>query len=177
MKASWTLTTAMCLAGSLAIGVSHAASLPATDVAAPALDAMPDLILVQSPEPPPGLQDRIERLWQNRAIIEDALQAPRQAMPAEPLEPQARAIQPPEATVATVPEVPAVLPEPELSGGLQDRVSCEAAAAIVEDYGFSDIRTADCSGELYRFSATRDGAAYSIGVTASAGEIAEVNRE
>ena len=57
------------------------------------------------------------------------------------------------------------------------QVSCEAAAGVVADYGFTDVRPANCSGDLYRFSATRDGTDYLIGITAASGEIAEVSRE
>ena len=121
----------------------------------------PNVVLVQGTELMPVPPDRMARLMQHRSIIETALQPHQQAMPAEPVQPQPRALQVPEPMLSTVP---------------QESVSCEAAAGIVADYGFSDIRPTNCSGGLYRFSATRDGTGYEIGITADAGEIADVSR-
>ena len=104
------------------------------------------------------------RLRQHRALLESALRPPGEPLTAEPVEPQVRALQAPE-------------PMPEPAPQAQAKVSCEAAAGVVAEYGFSDVRTADCSGDLYRFSATRDGTAYSIGIASASGEIAEVSRE
>jgi hypothetical protein len=116
----------------------------------------PDIMLIQAAPPREAAADRMMRLRQNRAILENALRAPQEQAQEPAHEP-----------------APAAPPAAEA----QAPVSCEAAAAIVADYGFSDIQATDCAGELYRFSATRDGTAYSISVTAAAGEIAEVNRQ
>lgn len=138
-----------------------------------ALGRPPYLLLAQAP-------DRLSRLWQHRSILEQALQAPLEAMPeTPPALPRARPLQvpvpEPELSSISEPEIAAV-PE-QFAETPENAVSCEDAATIVADYGFSDIRPTGCSGELYRFSATRDGSAYSIGVTAAAGEITEVSRE
>jgi hypothetical protein len=124
----------------------------------------PDIMLIQAAPPLEAAGDRMMRLRQNRAILQNALRAP-QEPPQEPPQEQ--------------PQEPAHEPAPAAppAAEAQAPVSCEAAAAIVADYGFSDIQATDCAGELYRFSATRDGTAYSIGITAAAGEIAEVNRQ
>lgn len=138
-----------------------------------ALGRPPYLLLSQAP-------DRLSRLWQHRSILEQALQAPPQAMPeAPPALPRARPLQVPvpEPELSSVPQ-PEIAAVPEQVAEIPDNaLSCEDAATIVADYGFSDIRPTGCSGELYRFSATRDGSAYSIGITAAAGEITEVSRE
>jgi hypothetical protein len=55
-------------------------------------------------------------------------------------------------------------------------ISCEAAADIVRDFGFSDVRSTSCSGQVYGFDAARDGSAYSITISAADGELTEVRR-
>jgi hypothetical protein len=57
-----------------------------------------------------------------------------------------------------------------------ERISCEAAADIVRDFGFSDVRSTSCSGQVYGFDADRDGSAYSITISAADGELTEVRR-
>lgn len=159
MKVPCILAAAAVFSGHLLIGSALAALLAGTDSG---LTSTPTLMLAQGEEPISVTSDRMARIRQHRSIIESALQPPRQAMPAEPAEPLARALE---------------APEPLLSTGPEEQVSCEAAAGIVAEYGFADVRPTDCSGELYRFSATRDGTAYAIGITAAAGEIAEVSRQ
>jgi hypothetical protein len=150
----------------------------------------PDIMLIQAAPPLEAATDRMMRLRQNRAILENALRAPHQPpqaplqepMPAAPpADVQPEQAQPeqgqPEQGQPEQGQPEQGQPEQELTAETQAPVSCEAAAAIVADYGFSDIQATDCAGELYRFSATRDGTAYSIGITAATGEIAEVNRQ
>ncbi|MET0483081.1 MAG: hypothetical protein ABWZ27_09235 [Aestuariivirgaceae bacterium] len=55
-------------------------------------------------------------------------------------------------------------------------VDCEKAQVIVADYGFKDIKAESCSGETLGFSATRDGKPFSIRISATDGEFAEVKR-
>jgi hypothetical protein len=55
-------------------------------------------------------------------------------------------------------------------------ITCEAAADIVRDFGFSDVRSTSCSGQVYGFDADRDGSAYSITISAADGELTEVRR-
>jgi hypothetical protein len=61
----------------------------------------------------------------------------------------------------------------EGSGG---GLSCEAAADIVANFGFSDVQSTSCSGDVYGFDASRDGSSYSIRVSAADGELTEVRR-
>jgi hypothetical protein len=129
----------------------------------------PDLMRVQADDPLLAVRDRMDRLRRHRAAIENALGSPRPAMPAEPMEPETRALRTPE------PAGPAE--EPPMTSEAHIAVSCDEAAGIVADFGFSDVRARDCSGDLYSFAATRDAIGYSIAVTAATGEIAEVSRE
>ena len=115
---------------------------------------------------------RMSRLWQNRSIIENALRAPssEELLEVEPALPRPRVLKAPEAE-------PEPEPETEVAIEAEPSLSCEAAADVVRGYGFSDVRSDGCAGEVYEFSATRDGTAYSIGVAAASGEIAEVKRQ
>lgn len=164
MIVPWRLTAAMALSGHLLIAPGGAQLPGPTTPSDPPLE-------MQGNAPPEVNLDRMTRLRQHRAIIEEALRLPRQAEPAVPQEPRARVTRSPE-------PVPELEPESEpVAEARQNRIDCDAAAEIVANYGFTDIRAASCSGDLYRFSASRDGTAYSIGVTAAAGEIADVSRE
>jgi hypothetical protein len=84
----------------------------------------------------------------------------------EPMQEQA-APQAPEQTAARSPEQTAT----SLGG-----ISCEAAADIVKGFGFSDVTTTSCSGDTYRFDASRDGSSYSIRLSAANGELTEVRK-
>jgi len=64
----------------------------------------------------------------------------------------------------------------ETDEGSSAGLSCEAAAEIVEDFGFSDVQSTSCSGETYGFDASRDGNSYAIRVSAADGELTEVRR-
>jgi hypothetical protein len=55
-------------------------------------------------------------------------------------------------------------------------ITCGKAASIVADYGFSNIKTADCEGKDYAFNATRGGAPYLIRMSAATGELTEVKK-
>lgn len=57
-----------------------------------------------------------------------------------------------------------------------DGISCEAAVEIVESFGFSDVRSTSCSGDVYGFDAARDGNDYSIKLSAANGELTEVRK-
>jgi hypothetical protein len=163
MKTKWLLSTAAVAAAHLLISGALAAPPAGSGMA-----ALPraDLVRVQA-----APADRMARMRQHRTILQNALQPAARAAPAEPPEPQARALRPPEPMIVTA-------PTPSQSVGQGHRqVTCEAAAQIVADFGFSDIGTPDCSGDLYRFSAMRDGTAYAIGISAGTGEIAEVSRQ
>lgn len=60
----------------------------------------------------------------------------------------------------------------DAGGGL----SCDEAADIVETFGFSDVQSTSCSGDVYGFDASRDGSSFSIRVSAANGELTEVRR-
>lgn len=167
MKTIWILCTATVAAGHFLIAGAVAAPLGLLDTGAPGRS---DLVRVQVES-----GDRMSRMRQHRSILQSALQPPRQTAAAEPPKPQARALQRPEPVVTTVPQAEAVPQEAADEG--QGLVTCEAAEQIVADFGFSDIGSPDCSGDLYRFSAMRDGTAYEIGISAATGEIAEVSRQ
>lgn len=162
MKTSWILSTAAVVAGHLMIVGALAAPPAGSGMTAP---AGAGLIRVQAVQPPEDIQDRMARLRQHRSILESALQPPGIAVPSETPEPQARALRP-----------PTPMNEPETATAPQ-HVTCEAAAQIVADFGFSDIGGQQCSGDLYRFSAMRDGTAYAIAISPATGEIAEVSRQ
>lgn len=51
------------------------------------------------------------------------------------------------------------------------RVSCSEAQDILEDRGFTGIRTVSCGGSSYRFSARWKGEAYALRVSRSTGDI------
>lgn len=125
--------------------------------------------------------ERLDRLWQHRSLIEQALQAPPEALTETPPPlPTARPLQAPlpEPELSAIPQEPEMAAVPEqLAEASDDVVSCEEAAAIVADYGFSAVRPLACSGDIYKFSATRDGTTYSVGIAAAAGEITEVSRQ
>ena len=171
MIATWRVSAAVLLAGQLvAGGPAEAASL-----ALPRNAPAPLLVQVQDQG-----THRMSRLWQNRSIIENALRAPspEEVLEVEPALPQPRVLKAPEAELEPELETePEPEPETQVAAEAEERVSCDAAADIVRDYGFSDVRSAGCAGEVYEFSATRDGTAYSIGVAAASGEIAEVKRQ
>jgi hypothetical protein len=83
-----------------------------------------------------------------------------------------------EPNVAARPDPQALAREaPEGEPGADASVSCEAAADVVTDFGFSEVETTSCSGELYEFAAKRDGMAYSIKVNPADGELAEVKKQ
>jgi hypothetical protein len=159
MKTSWIIPGAALAAGHLIIA-SALAALPAGSGAPPRAD----VVRVQAVLSPEARADRMDRLRQHRSILQNALGTSRSAAPAGPPEPQARALQPPGPEIVTAP-----------AGERQ--VTCAAAAQIVADFGFSDIGSQECAGDLYRFSAMRDGTAYDVGISADTGEIAEVSRQ
>lgn len=55
-------------------------------------------------------------------------------------------------------------------------LSCDKATAIVAGFGFATIKAEDCDGKVYAFSATRDGKAYAIKLSAASGELTEVRK-
>jgi hypothetical protein len=191
MKTPWILSTAA-LAGPMMIASALGAPPAGKDMVAP---LRADVVRVQAVVSPEAPANRMARLRQHRSILQNALQPQARAAPVEPPVPQARAtpVDPPvpQARAAPVeppvpqaralrPPEPVIETAPTLSQSTdegQGQMTCEAAAQIVADFGFSDIGPQECSGDLYRFSAMRDGTAYAIGISAATGEIAEVSRQ
>lgn len=56
-------------------------------------------------------------------------------------------------------------------------IGCTAGAAIVTGYGFANVSPKTCTGNVYAYSAQRDGKPYVIKVSAAQGEITEVTRQ
>jgi hypothetical protein len=54
-------------------------------------------------------------------------------------------------------------------------ITCDAARAVVADYGFKDVKPELCAGKTLRFGATRDGKDFLIEITANGG-LARVRR-
>ena len=92
----------------------------------------------------------------------------------EPMQEQAAPQPAPQAPEQTAARTPDETDETDEAAG--DGLSCEAAADIVETFGFSDVQSTSCSGDVYGFDASRDGSSYSISVSAADGELTEVRR-
>jgi ubiquitin len=54
-------------------------------------------------------------------------------------------------------------------------ITCDAARAVVADYGFKDVKPDLCVGKTLRFRATRDGKEFLIEIAAN-GDLARVRR-
>ena len=55
-------------------------------------------------------------------------------------------------------------------------VSCDKATSIVSGYGFGTVKANDCKGQVYEFSAVRDGKNFLIKVSSASGELTEVKK-
>ena len=55
-------------------------------------------------------------------------------------------------------------------------LSCDKATSIITGYGFSEVKPADCQGQVYAFNAARDGKAYAIKLNSISGELTEVKK-
>ncbi len=55
-------------------------------------------------------------------------------------------------------------------------ISCAKASKVVSDYGFKDVKSLDCKGQIYAFNATRDGKKFAIKLNAANGELTEVKK-
>jgi hypothetical protein len=56
-------------------------------------------------------------------------------------------------------------------------VSCDKARSIITGYGFGNIETKSCTGNVYSFAAVRGGKSFSVKVSALSGELTEVKRQ
>jgi hypothetical protein len=55
-------------------------------------------------------------------------------------------------------------------------MSCDKAEKIVSGYGFTSVKPASCTGQVFAFNATRSGKAYVIKLSSSSGELTEVRK-
>jgi hypothetical protein len=55
-------------------------------------------------------------------------------------------------------------------------ISCAKAGQIVSGYGFKGVESVTCKGQVYAFSATRDGKPFSVKLNAASGELTEVKK-
>jgi hypothetical protein len=55
-------------------------------------------------------------------------------------------------------------------------ISCSKAGKVISGYGFGDIKSVDCQGQVYAFNAKRDGKRYAIKLNAVSGELTEVKK-
>jgi hypothetical protein len=123
--------------------------------------------LQRSPGPPPVPKQKPEL-----AARSDTSAPPE--LTARPPSAQPRSAQP-EGVVRAAPERTSRAQQAPATSAAQ-RISCEAAADIVRDFGFSDVQSTSCSGQVYGFDADRDGSAYSSTISAADGELTEVRR-
>ena len=77
---------------------------------------------------------------------------------------------------ATLAKAAASAPGDEADVLASGALSCEKAGSIVSGYGFSSVKPADCKGQVYAFSASRDGKAFAIKLNAVSGELTEVRK-
>jgi hypothetical protein len=56
-------------------------------------------------------------------------------------------------------------------------IGCTAGAAVVTGYGFANVTPKTCTGNVYAYSAVRDGKPYIIKLTSAQGEITEVTKQ
>ncbi len=56
------------------------------------------------------------------------------------------------------------------------KISCTKAGQVVSGYGFGNVKSVDCDGQVYAFNATRDGKKFSIKLNAASGELTEVKK-
>jgi hypothetical protein len=68
------------------------------------------------------------------------------------------------------------LPVPDKAAIRQHSSNCEAAQAVVAEYGFTNIKPELCTRETLALSATRDGKLFSIEISARNGELTKVQR-
>jgi hypothetical protein len=121
---------------------------------------------LRSTEPPPIPKSKPEL-----AVEPDEPAEPRVAVQSAPATASTTSsITPPpaSATASDVESAPDTTPDV--------RLSCEAASDIIKGFGFSDVQPTSCSGQVYDFSAARDGSAYVIKLSAADGELTEVRK-
>ncbi len=86
----------------------------------------------------------------------------------------------PKAVVVTKPKVavaPKLVLPVEKSTATATGVSCDKGATIVKGYGFSDVKPKACAGDVFAFTASRDGKAYEVLLSSKNGALTEVKRQ
>lgn len=78
-------------------------------------------------------------------------------------------------SVASV-EKQAVMPAEKKTASAASGMSCDKAGQIVSGYGFTSVKPAVCTGQVFAFNATRSGKAYVIKLSSASGELTEVKK-
>ncbi|MEP7174117.1 MAG: hypothetical protein ABI705_11565 [Aestuariivirga sp.] len=78
-------------------------------------------------------------------------------------------------SVASV-EKKAVVPAEKKAAAAATGMSCDKAEKIVSGYGFTSVKPAACTGQVFAFNATRSGKAYVIKLSSASGELTEVKK-
>jgi hypothetical protein len=78
-------------------------------------------------------------------------------------------------SVASV-EKKAVAPLEKKTAAAASGMSCDKAGQIVAGYGFTSVKPATCTGQVFAFNATRSGKAYVIKLSSASGELTEVKK-
>jgi hypothetical protein len=128
---------------------------PPSQVARPE-PAQPPPSQVARPEPaqPPVPQTRPDEDDEPSVAVRDA---PATVTP-EPVQEEPLRDQPiQEQSEPEAPEQTAARSPDQMDEGSGDGLSCDAAADIVATFGFSDVESTSCSGDVYGFDASRDG--------------------
>lgn len=55
-------------------------------------------------------------------------------------------------------------------------VTCDKAGTIISGFGFDTVKSVDCEGQLYSFTAMRGGKPYTIKLSSVSGELTEVKK-
>ena len=77
---------------------------------------------------------------------------------------------------ATTKEKKAAVATNKNTGPAAAGMSCDKAEKIVSGYGFTSVKPATCTGQVFAFNATRSGKAYVIKLSAASGELTEVKK-
>ena len=77
---------------------------------------------------------------------------------------------------AATTEKKAVVATNKNAGPAAAGMSCDKAEKIVSGYGFTSVKPATCTGQVFAFNATRSGKAYVIKLSAASGELTEVKK-
>lgn len=91
-------------------------------------------------------------------------------------QPQARPLRKQALKPLDDPQLQQLAPPPKKEKKAASLLSCSKATSVVSGYGFSDIKSLDCKGQVYAFNAARDGKKFAIKLNAVNGELTEVKK-